>query len=386
MTKKWLLFIVLLPVLTSCSSIKEYFTRVDYTPGAVRGFIFRLVLEPGDSFDEVERPAKPDYSLSKNWAALPNKKDNADILPVADVEDGQANALVDVFYIHPTTYIYGDNWNQPLSDEDANEEVDRRNLRNQASIFNSCCRVYVPRYRQAIFYSFLSDQIDRDKAMDLAYMDVKRAFEYYLKHYNKGRPFILAAHSQGASHGVRLLEEEFEDKPIRKKLVVAYMIGQPLPMDKFTRTLKSIPLCSSPLQTGCVITWNTVGKNIDPTNIPKPVRIWYPDGYEANDGREIACVNPLTWTADDTYGERSLNLGGVTYPIDDEIRPSPDIGIVDAQCINGLLSVTVPEDSAYNWLPFGQGDYHTHDYDFFHMNIRQNVQKRIETYLRHSNN
>ncbi len=41
-------------------------------------------------------------------------------------------------------------------------------------------------------------------AFDLAYEDLKTAFENYLKHYNKGRPIIIASHSQGSLHALRL--------------------------------------------------------------------------------------------------------------------------------------------------------------------------------------
>ena len=33
----------------------------------------------------------------------------------------------------------------------------------------------------------------------------KAAFQYYLEHYNNGRPFIIASHSQGTYHAKRLI-------------------------------------------------------------------------------------------------------------------------------------------------------------------------------------
>jgi hypothetical protein len=45
---------------------------------------------------------------------------------------------------------------------------------------------------------------------------VKTAFLYYLQHYNNGRPIIIASHSQGATHGKRLLKEFFDGKELQK--------------------------------------------------------------------------------------------------------------------------------------------------------------------------
>jgi len=59
------------------------------------------------------------------------------------------------------------------------------------------------------------------KNLELAYQDVKTAFEYYLKNWNQDRPIIIASHSQGSVHAQRLLKEFFEDKPLAKQLVAA---------------------------------------------------------------------------------------------------------------------------------------------------------------------
>ena len=62
-------------------------------------------------------------------------------------------------------------------------------------------------------------------AFELAYSDVLRAFDYYLAHENHGRPFILASHSQGSLHALRLIQERLAGKPLQKQLVAAYLIG-----------------------------------------------------------------------------------------------------------------------------------------------------------------
>ena len=60
---------------------------------------------PEKSFDEYTRPTVPDYTDPSSWAALPDTQDAADLAPPGtSVPEAQAMALVDVFYLHPTTY------------------------------------------------------------------------------------------------------------------------------------------------------------------------------------------------------------------------------------------------------------------------------------------
>jgi hypothetical protein len=50
------------------------------------------------------------------------------------------------------------------------------------------------RYRQAHLHNFFTkDKEKADKAFDLAYKDLKTAFEFYLQHWNNGRPIIIAS-------------------------------------------------------------------------------------------------------------------------------------------------------------------------------------------------
>jgi hypothetical protein len=79
----------------------------------------------------------------------------------------------------------------------------------QASPFNQVARVYAPSYRQGIIKCFYDTTGTGEEALNFAYADVKRAFEYYMAHYNNGRPVIIASHSQGTRHARQLLERLF---------------------------------------------------------------------------------------------------------------------------------------------------------------------------------
>jgi hypothetical protein len=341
---------------------------------AVVGYIFRnaltwavitLLIKPGGSFEEIGPPPAPDYSLPENWAALPDRKDNADVVPAGGASDNQATAAVDVFFLHPTTYYNGANWNQPLDDPGANEYTDKNVLRGQASSFNGSGRVYAPRYRQATLYSFRDKEGNGLKALDLAYADVKAAFQYYLDNYNEGRPIILASHSQGSRHGARLLEEFFAEEPLRSKLVAAYLVGWGGSSNREEGAIAGIPVCESPDQTGCWLTWNSVAKSVPGGRI----------------GKDAVCVNPLTWKTDGEYAAHAINLGGVSFSEDESEAPDPDVGVVCAQCVDGLLVISRPEVEGYSYMPMGKDNYHIYDYGLFYMNIRENVRERVEAYL-----
>jgi len=313
-------------------------------------------LTPGKSYEEGKVASPPDYTQEKYWAALPSKKDSADALPYGyGLKDGQANAKVDVFFIYPTIYITGKKWNADVNDKKLNWRIDVSTIRHQASVFNGNCKVYTPRYRQAVLASFASLNGNGKKALDFAYHDVKEAFEYYLKNYNDGRPIIIASHSQGTWHAEHLLHDYFEkDSVLRKRLVAAYLIGGVVKKNAF----KNIPVCDSATQIGCVICWNA--------------RKW---GIKTDKyfGANLECVNPLTWKTDTLQASVELNLGSVPYGY-----KRIDKGIADAKISpTGLLWVHKKNMSGYRC---GR-NYHILDYNLFWMNIRENVKLRIDKYF-----
>jgi|GEM_PF-4186065 len=56
------------------------------------------------SYNARVQPASPDYSRPEHWAALPDKRDAADSVPLnSNLHDGQLFALADVFFVYPTS-------------------------------------------------------------------------------------------------------------------------------------------------------------------------------------------------------------------------------------------------------------------------------------------
>jgi hypothetical protein len=337
-------------------------------------------LKPEHSFAEAPPPAAPDYSQPSSWAALPDRNDAADVLPAGDVQDRQAAAEVDVFFVHPTTFFGTGSWNQPLDKTSTNQLTDTFVLRGQASVFNSCCKIYAPRYRQATIYSFMDNSGSGKSALQLAYEDVERAFDYFIEHYNQGRPFILAAHSQGSLHLRTLLEKRITGTARRERLVAAYPIGFGIDREALAKAVPDVPVCDSAEQIGCLVTWNAVGPRADK---------W------GDTGKSI-CVNPLTWRTDGAAADASLNIGGVAYagtfestladvkgvPQDfADAKPILETGVADAQCVDGMLLVKEIHSKYYAARPMGRDNYHIYDYNLFHMNLRKNVEQRVAKYL-----
>ena len=126
-------------------------------------------------FSENLIPSIPDYAKPENWAALPTKIDQADQVPLkSELKDGQANAKVDVFFLHPTIFTKQPTnqyeWNADVNDAKMNESVDNSTILNQASAFNGSGKIYAPRYRQAHYHVYVTtDKDDKKKSLDLAY-------------------------------------------------------------------------------------------------------------------------------------------------------------------------------------------------------------------------
>ena len=314
--------------------------------------------KPTMTFDKYKTPATPQYADLKYWASHPEKSDPADLIPAGtNLKDEQATAEVDVFFIHPTTYTTkrgNDQWNGDLASQKLNDKTDNGSIQYQGSLFNGSARIYAPRYRQAHIYAFFTeDKVSAEQAFEIAYADVRAAFEYYLKTWNKGRPIIIAAHSQGTKHAARLLKEFFDDKILKNRLVVAYILGLPVPKTAF----KTIPVCENPNQTGCFCSWRTFEKGYEPKRL-------FPLGDN------IAVVNPLSMTTDEGYVSNENHKGGVLVGFK---KTEPKL--TDAQIHKGLLWVSKP--SFKGSVLLRSSNFHAGDFNIFYINVREDIKRRI---------
>jgi len=372
--------------------------------------LFVKAITPDVVFSIDTAPPAPDYADPSAWAVTPPAPAKAALAPPGVTTIVGDAADTDVFYVHPTTYFGTGNWNAAIDDPKALEVLEEMVLSYQASVFNGSSRIFAPRYRQATLYAFIRPDDNSRRALELAYGDVERAFRFYLEHHNNGRPLILASHSQGTTHSIRLLEEMVAGSPVQRRMVAAYLIGYWLPEDKLSSSLSAIPICREPDDTGCIIAWDTFGIDGGPNHESDHAEHWYPSDDGAGEwrrraGKRAVCVNPLTGRADTKPAPAELNLGAV-HPVMGGVRPGLNmfmgedpIGMnttglseplphhVSAQCReDGFLYISPPTAKEFRTAVMPGSNYHNYDYGLFYMNIRADVKRRIKAFLSKGSN
>jgi hypothetical protein len=332
---------------------------------------------PVPAFADQAPPPAPDYALASSWAAGPFGPGASAAVPTGATPAAR-NAPVDVFYVYPTTYRSTTVWNADVADTTTNAWTDVSVIARQASVFNACCRVFAPRYRQA---SFLNKDGGREKALDLAYVDVARAFDVYLKTQNHGRPFIIAGHSQGAWLIAELLEKKIDGTPLQGKMVAAYIVGINVAEGDFGHRFKHVVPCATPAQTGCVVQWNSVLGSADLPKMASQYQAPYVAKYGDEPGKAVLCVNPLTFDRAKPAALAAQALGAV--PGDPgEGAPRPLVAhAVAARCEQGLLVVEPSPALELKPLP-GGAVMHYHDLGLFYADVRANAVLRAKAYLK----
>ncbi|MBL7977951.1 MAG: DUF3089 domain-containing protein [Bacteroidetes Order II. Incertae sedis bacterium] len=307
-------------------------------------------------FRRSETPPTTDYKNGQHWAALPDREDRADGYPAnTRFPERQSGSKVDVFFVHPTIYTKNPGapyrWNADVGDQELNREVDDSTIKFQASALNAAGRVFAPRYRQAHIAAFgTANPVAGEAALDVAYADVKASFQYYIAYLNHGRPFILASHSQGTQHMIRLIKELVDGQSLQKQLVVAYLVGMPVEKTAFN----NLRPCGYSEEIGCVVSWRTYAKG------------FYPKTYKPQP--EMLCTNPLSWTSDEQYTPHTMNKGGLLQNFDQLIS-----GVSDAQCEAGFLRTTLRLNPATKWFLRKLKNYHVADYNLYYESIRENA-------------
>lgn len=301
-------------------------------------------------FTPADIPAQPDYTNPKNWLALP------------DVPDRYA---VDVFWVYPTINTDDTAWLMNVTDETMRAKA-ANTLATQASVFTLQANLYAPVYRQMNLAGLALPEDEREAVIFYGKDDVWRALNHYLEHFNQGKPFILAGHSQGSNILADLMIEHWGAMEVEQRLVAAYLIGWSVTPENL-KTNPSLAICTSPGQTGCIITYNTVAPGHQkkaPTIIP---------------GTYV--VNPLTWTTTDKTASSRMNKGAAFFQDDGTILIRP--GFTSARITDSGL-VVEPADPKLLASPlsaFPEGVYHPFDYALFYTNVMANVAERIQSAL-----
>jgi hypothetical protein len=342
--------------------------------------IIRFAFVPGDAFSAQTPDPKPDYSLAANWVARPDQAQS----PAKAVPPGFTPAprpAVDVFYVGPTTYLQRARWNAPLADAQANERLVTV-ARHQASVFNGVGDIWMPRYRQATFGSFLTTKPDGLQALNLAYGDVLAAFDVFIAQRPAARPFILAGHSQGSLHLLRLLKDRITGTPLKGQLVAAYVVGWPVSIEADLPALPDIPMCQAPEATGCLLSWQSFGVPADTKAIRAAFDATPGLSGKAKAGTRMVCVNPLRWWADGQAAAASANLGALPFAEPGQAMQDLQPAIAGATCKDdGFLHLSSSPGAPFRTLVTPGENYHVYDYTLVWANVRANAERRVEAAL-----
>ena len=312
-------------------------------------------------FDKSPEIVKPNYSDKDSWAVLP--ENIPDEISTFNIDKNKKEA--DVFFIYPTLIDSRNQreWNSDIWDEDIRNDVINRPVKYQASAWLDAGNLYVPYYRQAHIRVFNDKfRVDGDKALNLAYNDIKEAFSYYLENFNNDKPFIIASHSQGTVHAKRLIAEFIDGKELQKKLIAAYLVGIKVFEDEF----KNIKPMNSANETGGFVTWNTFKFNKYPRK----------DNYE-NWFKGGVTTNPITW--DDSKETKKDLHKGLLYR---------DLKIfsqnIDIKLIDGIVWSSIPNVPGKILLQTVRS-YHFADINLFWVDIRENAKLRVDQWFKKNN-
>jgi hypothetical protein len=319
----------------------------------------------GTVFAQVPDPRIPhaDYSSASVWLCRPDLADNkckVDLDATVIKPDGRleiekfvaaSNPTIDCFFVYPTVSL-DPGW----SSDWVPDKMEWDDVKLQFARFGSACRLYAPIYRQGTLTGL---RVARGGPQPTGerlpqgvggYQDVLDAWNWYMANENKGRGVVLIGHSQGAGLIARLIAGEIEAKPAQKQFVSGLILGASVmvPDGKdIGGTFKSIPLCRSESQTGCVISY----ASFRDTNPPPPSARF---GRAGQNGTIAACNNPASLatgkgTADSYFLTRGFLNGSAGTIQPAWATPEPKITTSFVK-VPGLVSTTCVKRGDFSYL------------------------------------
>ena len=284
-------------------------------------------------------PVEPDYKNAEMWVCHLNDTDSTG---------------ADVFYI-PSTWEY--DWT--TSDDilcryaDVSNEQHRSNMAIEmnkvAKYMADGNNFYSPYYRHISLdtWATLDEDYITRQYESVSLIDVKQAFDHFIKNWNKGRPFVLAGFSQGGKSVVELMKYMPED--IRKYMVAAYVLGYKVtPND--VAVAPWIVAAKSASDIGVTISYNSVSdvKYIKPV-ISSPT---------------VMCINPVNWRTDSTP---AILNDSITVTLDTEHNVLVLDGY-DGSHLPNILNI------------LNVGDYHSIEPWLYDQCLRANIKHRIKVF------
>lgn len=292
--------------------------------------------------------------------------------------ENAGSTLPDVFYFLPTCVA---DWTDAAgrihhnADPSNPDHVEAWRLSAELAdtIFATRANLFLPYYRQATFGGLQGTAAK--EAGRMAVRDALDAFDYYLEHYNKGRPFVLAGYSQGGQM-VKEVLWHIDDETCRR-LIAAYVVGYGVTAeDTVTRAghrTSHVKLARDSSSLGVTVNFNSV-TSADAV---------CPMLCEGN----IGCINPVSWTV--TPAQATLLAAGaqpkaddVRFPYATAVTPtdSATAVTVSVDTIHNVLVVSGIDPRRYTFSGlktlFPTGNLHLQELFFYGDNLRRNVLQR----------
>ena len=306
-----------------------------------------------------------DYSKKKNWQLLPK-------------DPKKPKKKVDCLWFYPTccfsTSVIG-----PVSP--SMKIAAAVIFKMMGGPFKKNCNVYAPYYHQlsALKLNDLTDEeIYNVEALEPR-TDLYAALDYYFEHYNNGRPFVLAGHSQGSCMISYIMTEYMKLHPdYYDRMIAAYCVGYGLPKELLAE-YPHIKPAQGPDDIGVFISWNTEG----PENIGQHNFVVRPNSY---------VINPLNWKTDDTPAKPDKkNKAKADARIDLQrcsvittADPKKTILGMVLTVLGPLAKVPPIRKIAEDMIVpgFGTHSFHGQDYQFYAHSVSENLKHRIRIYLK----
>lgn len=278
---------------------------------------------------------EPDYADKDNWY-------------ICSLSGNEGTT--DVFYILPTCiWDWKDSEGNTHHFSDVKNEEQRQamlpSLELAADIFARNSTFYSPYYRQISLESWIEGEECIEERFPYAMNDVRNAFNHYLQHYNRQRPFILAGFSQGAKAVVELLKEMPDE--VYSRMIAAYAIGYRVSREEMLKYDK-IRAAADSADTGVTICYNSVASAEAICPVLSPSEL---------------CINPVNWKNDNTPAW-----------LNDSVRVVKDT-LNNVLIVSGLNPMNYYSSQLKDL--FRIGNYHLQELEFYKEHLKSNVRTRI---------
>ena len=287
-------------------------------------------------------PTSPDYADSSQWYIV-DRHGKADLFYIISTETGDHMVGNDTCHFADTYNAY-----QRSRMEHEMYAVD--------SFYSGRLNYFSPYYRQVSMQSWANEEATFSR-LPLAMKDCLDSWDYYIKHYNQGRPFVLAGFSQGA-HAMTEIMKRMPDS-IAERMVAAYFIGYKITRED-TAACRHLRPASSAVDTRVAICFNSVKSPESEISIVS--------------GGNVFCINPVNWRTDTTstkfvyYGRKKNDTLSV------RLDPESRLLLIDGYKNDRPMPVIgVP------------GNYHHMELKFYYPYIRQNIADRVASYFKNRN-